>query len=475
MNRPRTRLTATCIVVVMAVACDGTKPSNTPPVAAFTAQCSQLACSFENASTDSDGVIAASAWSFGDGENSTDESPEHKYAVPGGEFTVTVAVTDNDGAHATASQLVTVSPPDDSLAPMDDNHAPLAAFSVTCAGLTCTFSNESSDPDAGDSVVSLSWYFGDGKTSTEPSPQHTYEQPGGRFAVSLWVSDRRGALANATTVLEAIPDAPPPHAGQIAFVRDGRIYRANTDGTGLVQLSAGPADSEPAWSPDGSRIAFTRGGEAAGIYVMTADGANLVRRAVPGKSPTWSPDGQWIAFACRDGSEYLSAAICKVSADVDGTGPVMIMSTTFASVLNPAWSPDGAHIAFSSDWTLVDFWLDIWVVSADGTRATALRSHDSQPQTDQLQPAWSPDGGRIAIVACPNTWSYCDAGSIRVMNADGSGLMELTKANGYAHPTWSPDGQTIAFANGNAIEWISADGSQRGRIIENGASPAWRP
>jgi Tol biopolymer transport system component len=73
------------------------------------------------------------------------------------------------------------------------------------------------------------------------------------------------------------------------------------------------------------------------------------------------------------------------------------------------------------------------------------------------------------------TWSYCDSGAVAVMNADGSGLVLLTMASGYAHPTWSPDGQMIAFASANAIEWVSADGSQRGRIIADGTSPAWRP
>lgn len=473
MNTSRALSLSGCLMI--AAACGGTEPSNAPPVAAFTAHCEQLECAFENTSTDDDGAIATYAWDFGDGGTSAVASPTHSYAAPGGDFEVTVVITDDDSARVSISRRVTARQADVSPPPVDTNHAPVAAFSVTCTSLTCSFTDESSDPDAGDDVVSLTWYFGDGQISTESSPRHTYEQPGGLFAMTLWVSDRRGAVANATKVMDVISNAPPPHASQIAFVRDGRIYRANTDGTDAIQLTAGPADSAPAWSPDGRQIAFTRGGEAAGIYVMSADGANPVRRVDSGESPTWSPDGHWIAFSCRDGSAYFSAALCKVSAEADGTEPIMIMTTTFASVLNPAWSPDGARIAFSSDWTLVDFWLDIWVLSADGSQATALRSHDPQPGSDHRQPAWSPDGQRIAIVECPNTWSYCDSGSVAVMNADGSGLTQLTRAIGYAHPTWSPDGQTIAFESANTIEWVSADGSQRGRIIDNGTSPAWRP
>jgi Tol biopolymer transport system component len=64
---------------------------------------------------------------------------------------------------------------------------------------------------------------------------------------------------------------------------------------------------------------------------------------------------------------------------------------------------------------------------------------------------------------------------IGVMNADGSGPTRLLATSGYAHPTWSLDGQVIAFGSPSGIEWVSADGSARGLIVANGHSPAWRP
>jgi len=61
------------------------------------------------------------------------------------------------------------------------------------------------------------------------------------------------------------------------------------------------------------------------------------------------------------------------------------------------------------------------------------------------------------------------------MHADGTGMTFLVAASGDASPTWSPDGQLIAFASGGGIEWVSADGSQRGLIVDDGHSPSWRP
>jgi hypothetical protein len=474
MNPYRVLPVTSCLALV--IACGGTEPSNAPPVATFTARCSQLACTFENGSTDKDGSIAGYAWSFGDGGTSADTSPTHSYAAPGGEFTVTIAVTDNDGAATTYSKKLSVRAdsvrsPIDTLSPTDGNHPPVAVFGVACTGLTCTFTNRSADPDTGDSII-VSWAFGDGSTSAETSPSHTYDAPAGSFfSPTLTVTDSRNASAIAADTLYVAPEGPPPVAGQIAFSRDGKIYLANTDGTGLVQLTAGPADFYPSWSPDGSRIAFYRDGNDGGIYVMGADGGSQVQLASAGQSPTWSPDGQWIAFACQVGG---AGGICKVPADGDAATPVVVLAST-GYVAFPAWSPDGSLIAFTSDYMMYDFVYDTWTMTLDGAEPLLLpRSRELWPSCDEVQAAWSADGQRMAVsTMCP--FDGADPSSIAVRNRDGSGLTAITMASWYARPTWSPDGQIIAFASFNSIEWVTADGSQRGRIIENGTSPAWRP
>ena len=82
-------------------------PDNTPPTAAFTSSCSDLTCSFSDASTDGDGTLTAWSWDFGDGSNSTTPNPGHTYAASGA-YTVTLVVTDDRNATGTSSNQVTV-------------------------------------------------------------------------------------------------------------------------------------------------------------------------------------------------------------------------------------------------------------------------------------------------------------------------------------------------------------------------------
>src|SRR5213076_3117376 len=157
--------------------------ANQPPVAAFTPSCSALTCSFTSTSSDPDGTIAAYSWNFGDGTPiSTLQNPSHTYAA-GGSYTVTLRVTDNQGAQsALASQTFTVTPP---------NQPPVASFTQSCNGLTCSFTSTSSDPDG--SITAYRWTFGDGSAAvTTQNASHTYAA-GGTYTVTLQVTDNQGA------------------------------------------------------------------------------------------------------------------------------------------------------------------------------------------------------------------------------------------------------------------------------------------
>lgn len=145
----------------------GDPPSHRPPVAGFSSSCAALTCEFTDESAGVDGAIVAWAWSFGDGATSSEQHPTHTYAAPGS-HTVTLVVTDDQGATGQASATVTLSDPSGEI---------VADFSVTCDGLTCVFTNLSTHPDGTELIPN--WDLGDDSGMyLEWSPTHTYAQPG---------------------------------------------------------------------------------------------------------------------------------------------------------------------------------------------------------------------------------------------------------------------------------------------------------
>ncbi len=141
-----------------------------PLVAGFSAQPNGLDVQFTN---QSQGDIASVTWDFGDGATSNEVSPLHTYAA-GGTYTVTLTIGSADGRSNSTNQQVTVS-------------APLVAgFSAQPNGLDVQFTNQSS----GD-IASVTWDFGDGATSNEVSPLHTYAA-GGTYTVTLTIGSADG-------------------------------------------------------------------------------------------------------------------------------------------------------------------------------------------------------------------------------------------------------------------------------------------
>ena len=174
-------------------------PENDAPVANFTWECTDLECTFTNLSSDRDGTVTASRWDFGDDIRSQNPSPSHTFASAA-DFQVTLTVTDDDGAEGTTTKTVTVTEP----AP----GGPVAAFSVTCFSLDCTFTDESVDSDGG-SIVSWSWEFGDGQTSIEQNPAaHHYDVAElTQFTARLTVTDDDGLSSTKTATFTVAPSA----------------------------------------------------------------------------------------------------------------------------------------------------------------------------------------------------------------------------------------------------------------------------
>jgi TolB protein len=283
-----------------------------------------------------------------------------------------------------------------------------------------------------------------------------------------------GALACLAAALWLAPaHATFPGAnGRIVFSsdRDGRseIYSMNPDGSGQTRLTTGQGDS-PAVSRDGRRIAFqsTRTGFSE-IYVMNADGTgqtDLTNAGADDRDPAWSADGTRIAFMRNTGT---TAEIIVMSA-ADGSGEVNLTNTA-DNELAPSYSPDGSRITYVRNVDGVN--LEVWVMNADGGAPANLTNNPANDQT----PSFSPDGSKIAFAS-----NRDGNNDIYVMNADGTSPTRLTSdpADDTA-PVFSPDGSKIAFSSdraGNAeIHVMNVDGSGVANLTGNPARdtlPDW--
>lgn len=277
---------------------------------------------------------------------------------------------------------------------------------------------------------------------------------------------------------------------------DDGIWVMNADGSGKTRLLGQADDAYPVWSPDGRKIAFSRGGSLPSgctygeIYVMNADGSGLT--AITGDStatevdPTWSPDGEKIAYtrySQNDQCELADWGIWVMNADGSVQTPLTSGgSTTMDS--QPAWSPDGQKIAFTSTREAFD---EIFTMNPDGSQVTRLTNTQfpNNGATFSSSPAWSPDGQRIAYerIDFLNTNR-----EIWVMEADGSGETAVTQ-NGFVaniEPAWSPDGQKILFSGlgsfcescDNEIFSVDVDGTGQTQLTDNTVldrMPDWQP
>jgi len=215
------------------------------------------------------------------------------------------------------------------------------------------------------------------------------------------------------------------------------IYVMEADGGNLRRLTHNDVlDRTPAWSPDGSKIAFVSNRDGTpNIYVMDADGANvrrLTHRPAVDADPCWSPDGNRIVFASSPLDTGATSEIYVM--DAVGSGVRRLTNNDFTDIA-PAWSPDGVTIAFSS---LRDGHWEIYVMNADGLNVRRLTRHPNAG----YRPRWSGDGSRIIFQSTTlgdGSTTLEDGGSyeIAVMASDGSNIRRLTFNHVFdAHPDW---------------------------------------
>jgi Tol biopolymer transport system component len=234
-----------------------------------------------------------------------------------------------------------------------------------------------------------------------------------------------------------------------------KIFVANADGSGgLTHLTDSLSwnSTDPEWSPDGSRIAFTYRfdeiDDAYSIEVMNADGSGKSQVAYPSNwqtdvymAPTWSPDGRSLAFQflsfASNGAE-MSQILIK---DLPGSR-LRTLVPAFATVFQwsasgasgPEWSPDGSRLLFRNDRGLA-------LATLDGSAITQLTAD----LTDGT-PSWTPRG-RILFTRVVGGLSR-----IHIMNADGSGVAMLPQPAGNNYwPSWAPARATGAASTNGVV------------------------
>ncbi len=283
------------------------------------------------------------------------------------------------------------------------------------------------------------------------------------------------------------PVAPSPKPGPIVFAanRTGNIsgkshlYTIEPDGSNLTQLTHDDFDyASPRWSPDGKTIVFQgprtiANPDAFPLYVMDANGKNMRLLVPQGVQPAWSPEGNCIAYSkdprcggvcanwdifildlekktersltndpdyyetvrdwSRDG-RFLLLDSNNPTDNPEGDWEIYVMDTQGNYVarltdndvydVSPRWSPDGSKIAYSAfdgkDW-------DIFVMDADGSNKRNLSNDDNLFSSE---PCWSPDGSKILYSVSEGPRGYeLNVRNIYSINLDGTGLTKLTQGN----------------------------------------------
>ena len=299
-------------------------------------------------------------------------------------------------------------------------------------------------------------------------------------------------IAGALAAVRPASAAFPGPNGRIAFDsgRSGgtqNIFTVRPDGSDVRQLTfltAGQgAASWPAWSPDGQSIVFERA-DINGpnrMFVMNADGSGqrLLFNDDAGYDdfrPSFSPDGSRVIFSrCRD---VPTEGCAEYAVKTDGRGPTPI--THFNQNVNvfdahAVYAPDGASIAFNSLNRGGMAGFAVYLMGAHGTDVHLITPTGLQA----LDPAWSPDGRTIAF------WSFTQTPTPEVwtVHPDGSDVQQLTFPGTSADfaPVYSPQGDKIAFerhtANdtSEALVTMNADGTGLATVQADAFRPNWGP
>jgi Tol biopolymer transport system component len=251
-----------------------------------------------------------------------------------------------------------------------------------------------------------------------------------------------------------------PDGGMVVYAGRGSdgwdVFLSGVGGGGSpINLTADSpfADTQPAFSPDGHRIAFRSDRDGGGLFIMGATGGGVRRLTDYGWNPAWSPDGGRVAFA--------TAPISHTPLDRPTRSELWVVSVATGETerlfggdaVQPSWSPSGSRLAF---WGVSQETghRDVWTQAAEGgapTRATDDVAVD-------WSPVWAPDGSRLYYLSdrggSMNLWSVpIDEASGRVLGE----AERVTMPTAYSsHLSFARDANRVAFVSASETYAIAA-------------------
>lgn len=440
-------------------------PFNLPPVPVISADLMRgvapLTVTFSSDRSTDDGVIVSRQWDFGDGGTSVDIRPRHTFTRTG-EFTVTLTLTDDGGAQASRTLVISVT------------EAPVAVIRVDrsaadAAPATIHFDASASfDPDG--SVEKYRWDFGDGAFETLPVVPHTYSQPG-TYRVRLTVTDNVGVTASADTLIAVgIPTPtlelriPPPGVNNVVVSKDSPLWiqGAFTVEPGVPYMIRAGLDSD-ADACDSIAVLMDA------VTLRVADTLAGHRRELTDAS--FSADGARVLTASLDGTAILFDAVTLAQSRV---------FSPLSTVTAVAFSPNGTVLAYALETGRI-----VLTKVPGGEPLRELAHHTAavddlvfSPAGDELLSAgrdgravlWSVSDGRIlrdfrhegpvnAVAfspADPNTVvAGDDLGEIRIWNVASGALANILRGHTGAITSLDVSDTGLALVSG------SSDGTAR--------------
>jgi TolB protein len=246
--------------------------------------------------------------------------------------------------------------------------------------------------------------------------------------------------------------------------RHSHLYTKAIGGAVITQITDEQADdSQPAFDPSGDRVAFTsnRSGQY-DIWVIDANGKNptqITNNAAPELHPSWSPDGRCLVY-CRLTSNENRGELWVV--DLENPG----MKRFIGEGLFPDWSPKGDKIVYQKARERGSGWFSIWTLDFQNGEVLYPSEIVSSPSAAYICPTWSADGDQIAFAAVMGTKPPMSGGEthppaikgrsdILIVDTDGRGLQRMTDGHGESYsPAWAVDGRIFYTAKFNEGETI---------------------